>query len=79
MRRLELRQEAEVEIFNAALRYERERRNLASDSSPRWMPRSAAPQKALSSFRRSSPAFVVHWFESFLMAYSSSSRSPWSL
>ena len=28
MRRLELRQEAEVEIFDAALCYERERRNL---------------------------------------------------
>lgn len=28
MRRLEIRQEAEVEIFDAALRYERERRDL---------------------------------------------------
>lgn len=28
MRRLEIRQEAEVEIFEAALRYERERRHL---------------------------------------------------
>jgi plasmid stabilization system protein ParE len=28
IRRLELRQEAEVEIFDAALHYERERRNL---------------------------------------------------
>ncbi|WP_437739143.1 hypothetical protein WMF39_25725 [Sorangium sp. So ce1504] len=28
MRRLEIRQEAEVEVFDAALRYERERRDL---------------------------------------------------
>ncbi|WP_129344928.1 type II toxin-antitoxin system RelE/ParE family toxin [Sorangium cellulosum] len=28
MRRLEIRQEAEIEVFDAALRYERERRDL---------------------------------------------------